>query len=98
MSPSTAELAGWVDRLSSVDVGVADAELIDKIAEPERVKSACAAAQAALTLAFVTSQTAGLTTTQQKQEGTHRSIAGQIALARRDSPFEAAGTSVSPRR
>ncbi len=84
---SAAELAGWVDRLSRVDATGADAELINRITELERIKSACAAAQAALTLAFVTSQTAGLSAKEQKQEGTHRSIAGQIALARRDSPF-----------
>ncbi len=84
---SSAELARFVDRLAAVNVAAGDAELIDQITELERIKSACAAAQAALTVAFVTSRTAGLTATQLKEEGTHRSIGAQVALARRDSPF-----------
>ncbi len=80
------EVAGWLGRLLAVDVAAGDAELIDQITELERVKAACAAAQAALTVAFVASRTAGLTATELKKEGTHRSIGAQIALARRDSP------------
>ncbi len=84
---SSIELAGWVDRLAAVDLDARDVELIDQIAELERIKSACAAAQAALTVAFVRSRTAGLTAAQLRDEGTHRSIGAQIAIARRDSPF-----------
>ncbi len=80
------ELAGWVDRLTDVDTGAADGELIDQITELEKIKAACAAAQAALTLAFHTSRTRGLSSTELRNEGTHRSINAQIALARRDSP------------
>ena len=53
----------------------------------ERMKSACAAAQAKLAVAFVASRTAGLTEKEIKDERVHRSIAAQVALARRDSPF-----------
>ena len=81
-----AALAALVDQLHHVDRNAPDPELIDQITELERIKSACAAAQATLTLAFVTSQTEGLTQTQQRQIRAHRSINGQIALARRDSP------------
>ena len=80
------ELAGWVDRLTDVDTGAADGELIDQITELEKIKAACAAAQAALTLAFHTSRSRGLSSTELRNEGTHRSINAQIALARRDSP------------
>ena len=84
---SAAELATWVTRLRAVNTGADDPELIDQITELERIKSACAAAQAALTAAFVASRTAGLTQTELKKEGAHRSIGAEIALARRDSPF-----------
>ena len=63
------------------------ARLIDQIAQLERLKSACAAAQAKLAVAFVASRTAGLTEKEIKDERVHRSIAAQVALARRDSPF-----------
>jgi hypothetical protein len=80
------DLAALVDQLQHVDRNAPDPQLIDQITELERIKSACAAAQAALTLTFVTSQTEGLTATQQRQARAHRSISAQIALARHDSP------------
>lgn len=83
---SAGRLAGWVDQLAGVDVNAADADLIDQITELERVKSACAAARATLTVAFVASRTAGLTPAQAKDQQAHRSISAQVALARRDSP------------
>ena len=61
-------------------------ERIDRIRELERVKSACAAAQAELTVAFVESQTAGLSTVRARDERTRRSVSGQVALARQESP------------
>jgi len=57
---SSADLTSLVDQLHRVDHNAPDAELIDQITALERIKSACAAAQAALTLTFVDSQTAGL--------------------------------------
>ena len=84
---TSAVLAGWVERVGAIGTGSSDAELIDQIAQLERLKSACAAAQAALSVAFVASRTAGLTEKEIKDERVHRSIAAQVALARRDSPF-----------
>ncbi len=84
---ASVQVAGWVDRLAAVDGNADDVELIDLITQLERVKAACAAAQAVATVAFVASQTRNLTAVQLREEGTHRSIGAQIALARRDSPF-----------
>ena len=80
------DLAGLVDQLRHVDHNAPDPELINQITELERIKSACAAAQAALTMTFVDSQTAGRTQQQQRETRAHRSINAQIALARHDSP------------
>ncbi|HEY5842866.1 MAG TPA: hypothetical protein VIU87_15655, partial [Mycobacterium sp.] len=84
---TSAVLGGCVERVGAIGTGSPDAELIDQIAQLERLKSACAAAQAELTVAFFTSRTAGLTEKEIKDERVHRSIAAQVALARRDSPF-----------
>ncbi len=84
---TSSDLAGWVERVGVIGTGGPDAELIDQIAQLERLKSACAAAQAVLSVAFVASRTAGLTEKEIKDERVHRSIAAQVALARRDSPF-----------
>ena len=84
---ASVQVAGWVDRLAAVDGNADDVELIDLITQLERVKAACAAAQAVATVAFVASQTRNLTAVQLREEGTHRSIGAQIALARRYSPF-----------
>ena len=43
---SAADLSGWVQELAVMDVRAGDVERIDRIRELERVKSACAAAQA----------------------------------------------------
>ena len=84
---SAADLAGWVEELAVMDVRAGDVERIDRIRELERVKSACAAAQAVLTVAFVQSQTAGLSTKRARDERVRRSVSGQVAVARRESPF-----------
>ncbi len=84
--PSTGELAGWVTRLAAVDGTAPDAVLIDQIGVLERMKSACAAAQAVLTTAFVASRTAGITGATKKEERLRASVTGQVALARRVSP------------
>ncbi len=85
-APGTAELSGWLTRLASVDGDAPDGVLIDQIGVLERMKAACAAAQAVLTAAFVTSQTAGVTGATKKDERLRASITGQVALARRVSP------------
>jgi len=82
---SSRDLAGWVRQLPNVDTNAADPELIDQITQLERIKSACAAAQAQLTDTFITSHTAGLTA-KARDERTRRSITSQIGIARHDSP------------
>lgn len=77
-------LAHFVDRLAAVNDTAADAELIDQITQLERMKSACAAAQAKLTVAFAAAHTAAQPTGQQRNTSVHRSIAAQVGLARRD--------------
>ena len=84
---SAADLAGWVEELAVMDVRAGDVERIDRIRELERVKSACAAAQAVLTVAFVASQTAGLSTKRARDERVRRSVSAQVAVARQESPF-----------
>jgi hypothetical protein len=83
---SSAEIAAWVEQLSDVDINASDAELIDRITQLERLKSACSAAQAVFTMTFVESQTDGLPAAKARDERSHRSIAAQVALARKDSP------------
>ena len=83
---SSDDLARFVDRLASVDDNAGDAELIDQITQLERMKSACAAAQAKLTVAFAAAHTAAQPAGQQRNTSVQRSIAAQIGLARRDSP------------
>lgn len=93
---SSTDLANLVEWLSKVDTTAHDAELIDQITQLERMKSACAAAQATLTLSFVASQSGAVSAGKARDDRIHRSIAGQIALARRDSPFRG-GRHVWPR-
>lgn len=83
---SAAEIAAWVEQLADVDINANDAELIDRITQLERLKSACSAAQAVFTMTFVESQTDGLPAAKVRDERVHRSIAAQVALARKDSP------------
>jgi len=42
---SSDRLAGWVDQLAGIDDTAHDSELIDRISQLERIKSACAAAR-----------------------------------------------------
>ena len=83
---SADQLAAWVDSLKGVDTNAPDAALIDQISQLERLKSACAAAQATLTVAFVASQVEGLPAAKARDDQAHRSIAAQVALARKESP------------
>ena len=83
---SADQLAAWVDNLTSIDTNAPDAALIDQISQLERLKSACAAAQATLTVAFVASQVEGLPAAKARDEQAHRSIAAQVALARKEFP------------
>ncbi|HET7475978.1 MAG TPA: DUF222 domain-containing protein, partial [Dermatophilaceae bacterium] len=76
----------WVAALADMPVGADDAERIDRIRALEGLKSACAAAQARETVAFVESQERA-----QRQAGVPAArvgagVAAQVALARRESP------------
>ena len=83
---SAADIAAFVDRLADSDVGGADAANIDEIAQLERLKSACSARQARVTHRFATSQLQAAATTKRDPDEVRRSIASQVALARKDSP------------
>lgn len=103
---STTGLLSLVDALARVDSDVSDGDRIDQLAALERVKGACAAAQAAVTVAFVTSQKreqgqrrrasrvgdgdgsgdSSAAADVARREHLGRGIAGQVALARRESP------------
>jgi hypothetical protein len=82
---TTAELAGWVGELALLDTAVDDAERIDQIRQLEQVKSACAAAQARVTAAFAASQRQAQRDAGVPARNVGAGIAGQVALARRDS-------------
>ena len=92
------ELAGWVDRLTDVDTGAADGELIDQITELEKIKAACATAQAALTLAFHTSRTRGLSSTELRNEAPTAASTPRSPSPAATPPSAAAGTSAWPER
>lgn len=84
-------VAGWVDALRHLDQGaVTDAERVDQLRVLEELKSAAAAAQARVTVAFDRSQRA-----LQQAEGVPArkvgaGVAAQVAMARRDSPVKGA--------
>ena len=82
---STAELSGLVERLCHLDADVDDAERIDQIRALEMIKSACAAAQARVTVGFAESQRAAQRAAGVKASDLGRGIGSQVALARRDS-------------
>lgn len=105
---SSQGLVALIETLSRVDNDVSDAERVDQLAALERVKGACAAAQAVVTASFVVSQEQAQAERRRvrgSQEGAEgldgsgeatasmarrghlgRGIAGQVALARRESP------------
>jgi len=88
---SSAELSGGLrdlfDAVNALHGNASDAVLIDQIGALERLKSACAAAQARLTHTFDLSQTAEGAARKRNTDTTRRSIAAQIALTRRQSRF-----------
>jgi hypothetical protein len=89
-SPPTAtatDLTALITAVNGVDGSESDAVLIDQITQLERLKSACAAAQARLTHCFTASQTADGIARKMTPDLIRHSIAGQIALARRDSRY-----------
>ena len=86
---ATARLAGLIDTLRELPQGVDDAVRIDRIRLLEQVKAA-AAAQASETAAFAASQRAGQRAAGVPEQRVGRGVAGQVGLARRISPSQAA--------
>jgi hypothetical protein len=85
----TAELAGLIGALRGLDPEVDDGVRIDRIRLLEELKSAVAAAQVVETAAFAASQRAAQVALGVPAERVGRGVAGQVALARRISPFHA---------
>ena len=83
---TAADIAAFIDRLADTDVDGADDANIDELAALERLKSACSARQARVTHRFATSQLQAAAEAEREPDEVRRSIAAQIALARRDSP------------
>jgi hypothetical protein len=84
------ELTGLVQRLAALPTAAGDAERVDRIALLERLRGVVAAAQAAETLAFETSQRAAQARAGVPKSRLGRGIAEQVGLARRMSPASAA--------
>lgn len=83
---TTEDLAAFLERLPTLDIAVPDAERVDQLGLLESIKHACGGAQAAVAVAFDTSQreiqaAAGIPA---RERG--RGVAAQVALARRESP------------
>src|SRR6476659_891611 len=80
------EVAWWMARaLHLAGECPDDAARIDLIAALESMKGVCAGAQAAATVGFAATQTAEGLAARTRPEVIRRSIAGQVALARRDA-------------
>ncbi|GGM00033.1 DUF222 domain-containing protein [Nakamurella endophytica] len=84
--PTAADVLAWAAALPALDADVQDAERIDQLTALETLKSVCAALQAPVTAAFTGSQVAQHLSGGRSLPGALRSVAGQVALARRDSP------------
>jgi hypothetical protein len=86
--PTVHELTVLVERLGGHDSVLSDRERIDLLSALETVKSAAAAAQARLTVAFDASQRAEQAAAGVPANHQGRGVAAQIALARRESPHK----------
>ena len=83
-------LAACARALGDLGVDVSDVERIEQIAALEELKSATAAAQARLAVAFDRSQRQAQRDAGVPERKVGLGIAAQVALARRDSPFRGA--------
>ena len=84
-----AALVRVLDAVRHLDPEVDAAGRIDRIRLLEELKSAAAAAQALETAAFAADQRAEQAAAGVKDAQIARSVAGQVGLARRVSPFQA---------
>ena len=82
---STADLAAFLRRLPTLDAGVPDSERVDQLALLEAVKAAAAGAQAKVAVAFAASQVEAQAAEGVPARERGRGVAGQVALARRES-------------
>src|SRR5689334_21187085 len=85
----TADLALMADVLRRLDGDVGDAERIDQIRLLEELKAVAAAAQLAVTAAFVSSRRAAAIAAGVPARRAELGLARQVALARRISPHRA---------
>lgn len=83
---SNDEVRSWIVRLLGVDYCLSNSDRIDQITALEALKGAAAAAQAALTVDLYDQQRAADQADGIRQADTARSVGGQVALARRESP------------
>ncbi len=88
--PTVEELGALLERLRHDDRVTSDVERIDLISALESLKGAAAAAQARLTVAFEASQRSEQATRGVPAKKQGLGVAGQVALARRDSPNKGA--------
>ncbi|MGV1009030.1 MAG: DUF222 domain-containing protein [Dermatophilaceae bacterium] len=83
---TTDEVLSWVSRLASLTSDVDDAERVRQLGVLESLKSAAAAAQARVAVAFDASQRQGQRAAGMPAAKLGAGIAEQVALARRESP------------
>lgn len=83
---ATADIAGFLARLATLDARVGDAERVEQLGLLEQVKHAASAAQAKIAVDFEASQRAAQAAAGVPARRRGRGIAEQVALARRESP------------
>jgi hypothetical protein len=83
----SAVVSGWIDQLARFERDVTDAERIDQLRALEQLKAAAAAAQARITVDLDESVRAAHAAAGIPAERQGRGVAGQIALARQESPY-----------
>ncbi|MDQ4085751.1 MAG: DUF222 domain-containing protein [Actinomycetota bacterium] len=86
---TSGDLVRLVEALPGLDGAVDDAERIDQIRALEQLKAAAAAAQARVTTQFAASQRMAQVAAGVPTGEVGRGIAGQVGLARRESPARA---------
>src|SRR4051812_37729350 len=79
-------VAGWIAQVQQLAVGCADdVQRINLLAALESLRGCAAGGQATATIGFAATQTAEGLAADTEPEMIRRSVAGQVALARRDS-------------
>jgi hypothetical protein len=86
LSETQASIECMFESLATVDTACAESELVERIAELERIKNAAAAGQARAAAALDAARRAAEAAAGMPAGRRGRGIASEIALARRDSP------------